>query len=341
MGRPVSLPRVTLSALVLCAAVPPAPAQTRPVYPRVNTAVSYRVDPAWPKRPADFTPGHVPGVAVDKDDNVYAFTRSEPPVQVYDRDGNLVRSWGGGRIKKAHHIRVGPDGNVWVTDIVSHLAMKFTPDGRLLMEIGTRDQPGCDATHLNEPTDVAVTPAGDVFVSDGYSNSRVAHFTKDGRFVKDWGTLGAKPGQFSIPHSIAVDSRGRLYVADRNNARVQVFDQTGKLLDVWSNLVVPWGLYVTPRDEVWVCGSTPDVWETAPKGNTPGVPPKDQMFMRFTPDGKLTQIWGVPKGEDGKEKPGELNWVHCIALDSRGNIYAGDINGKRIQKFVRQDPGTP
>jgi DNA-binding beta-propeller fold protein YncE len=217
--------------------------------------------------------------------------------------------------------------------------MKFTPEGRLLLELGTRDQPGCDAAHFNMPTDVAVTPAGDVFISDGYGNNRVAHFDKAGRFVKDWGKLGTAPGEFSIPHAIAVDSRGRLYVADRNNVRVQVFDQAGRLLDVWANVVTPWGLWVTDKDEVWVCGSSPEVWETAGKGNPLGCPPKDQVLMRFTPEGRLVQLWTVPKGEDGKEKPGELNWVHCIALDSHGDVYAGDIIGKRIQKFLRQPGG--
>jgi DNA-binding beta-propeller fold protein YncE len=208
-------------------APPPARAQDKPAYPRVNLAVSYRVDPAWPQRPAGVQLGHVPGVAVDRADHVYVFTRAEPPVQVYDRAGRFLRAWGSGRIKKAHHIKIDPEGNVLVADVGSHLVMKFTPEGRLLLELGTRDQPGCDAAHFNMPTDVAVTPAGDVFVSVGYGNNRVAHFDKAGRFVKDWGRLGTAPGEFSIPHAIAVDSRGRLYVADRNNVRVQVFDQAG------------------------------------------------------------------------------------------------------------------
>jgi DNA-binding beta-propeller fold protein YncE len=339
MDRHPFLSRAAVLTAAVAAAVVlslPARAQDRPAYPRVNTAVSYQVDPAWPKRSAGMPRGPVSGVMVDREDNVYVFTRADPPVQVYDRGGNLLRTWGGGRITKAHQIRLGPDGNVWVTDIGSHLVMKFTPDGRPLLEIGTRDKPGCDATHLNQPTDVAVTPAGDVFVSDGYGNSRVAHFTQDGTFVKAWGTLGTKPGEFSLPHSIAVDSRGRLYVADRNNVRIQVFDQTGKLLDVWPDVITPWGLCVTPKDEVWVCGSTPEVWDTASRGGMLGIPPKDQVLMRFTPDGKLAQLWAVPKGEDGKERPGDLNWVHCLALDSKGDIYAGDINGQRIQKFVRR-----
>jgi hypothetical protein len=192
---------------------------------------------------------------------------------------------------------------------------------------------GRDRKHFNMPTDVAVTPAGDVFVADGYGNARVVHFDRRGKYVREWGSLGTRPGQFSIPHSI-VHSKGRLYVADRNNVRVQVFDEKGSLLDVWNNLAVPWGLFATPRDEIWVCGSSPMRWRKADKSL--GCPPKDQLFLRLTPQGRPLQLWTVPKGEDGRERPGELNWVHCIAEDSKGNLYAGDIVGKRAQKFVRE-----
>src|SRR5205814_2369246 len=134
-------------------------------------------------------------------------------------------------------------------------------------------------------------------------------------YVKEWGELGSKPGQFSIPHAIALDSKGRLYVADRNNARIQVFDQSGKLLDLWNNVVVPWGLWVTKDDELWVCGSSPMQWRK--EDNVLGVPPKDQVFLKFNTAGKLLQLWAVPKGADGLERPGECNWVHCIAADSQ------------------------
>src|SRR6185369_13880749 len=107
----------------------------------------------------------------------------------------------------------------------------------------------------DRPTDMAISPAGDIFVSDGYGNARVVHFDKTGKFVKAWGSMGVRPNQFSIPHAIAMDSTGRLYVADRNNVRVQVYSQAGELLDSWSNVLVPWGFCMTPRDEIWICGS--------------------------------------------------------------------------------------
>lgn len=203
--------------------------------------------------------------------------------------------------------------------------------------LGTKGEPGYDATHLNMPTDMAVTPEGEVFVSDGYGNNRVVHFDKEGRFVKSWGTLGTGQGQFSLPHAIALDSRGRLYVADRNNVRVQVFDREGTFLAEWRDKLVPWGLWVTKDDEIWACGSSPMFWR--PEDAVLGCPPKDQVFMKFDPDGRLLQHWTVPKGLDAHERPGDCNWVHALAVDSKGNLYAGDIIGKRAQKFVRQPRG--
>ena len=331
------LPYLLPLAVALLAGLNASRAQDKePTYPKVNTAVAYEVDAAWPKKPARLAWGEMSGVAVDGKDRVYLFTRAPSPVQVFEADGTFVRSWGEKTLKTAHHIKIGPDGNVWAADIGLHVVRKFTPEGKLLQTLGTEGHAGCDDTHLNMPTDMAVTPAGDIFVSDGYGNARVVHFDKNGKFVRAWGKLGSKPGEFSIPHAIAADSKGRLYVADRNNVRVQVFDQKGKLLDVWSNVVVPWGFCVTKDDEIWVCGSSPMQWRKT--DGALGCPPKDQVFMKFSPAGKLLQLWTVPKGADGFEKPGECNWVHCIATDSRGNIYVGDIKGKRAQKFVRKEP---
>ena len=302
-------------------------------YPRVSLATGYTVDPSWPRKPAGTEWGAISGIAVDALDFVYVFTRGTPPVQVYDTQGNFLRSWGGELVGKAHHLKIDHEGNIWLADIGHHVVMKCTPEGELLLTLGTKGVRGCDATHFNKPTDVAITSSGDIFVCDGYGNDRIVHFDKQGKYVKEWGELGTKPGQFSTPHAIAVDSQGRLYVADRNNVRVQVFDQRGKLLDVWNNLLVPWGFWVTKQDDIWICGSSPMRWR--PEDIALGCPPKDQLFMRFNPQGKLLELFTVPKGADGIELPGECNWVHSVALDSQGNLYAGDINGKRAQKFVR------
>lgn len=318
------------------------PASTMPNYPRVDLATQYEVDPAWPQRQAGMEWGQMPGVAVDKDDNVWIFTRANPPVQVYKPTGEFVRAWGQDIAKSGHHIKIDREGNIWLADVGFHTVKKCTPEGKVLLTLGTPGERGIDDKHLNMPTDMAIAPNGDIFVSDGYGNSRIVHFDKTGKFIKTWGVMGTRPRQFSIPHAIAIDSRGRLYVADRNNVRVQVFNQAGELLDCWSNVLVPWGFWITANDEIWVCGSSPSGWKKDPKYPTAplGCPPKDQLFMRFSTDGKLQQLWTIPKAQDGQEQPGNLNWVHGIALDSRGNIYAGDIIGKRVQKFVRK-AGAP
>jgi streptogramin lyase len=308
-------------------------------YPHVNAAVTYQVVPQWPRRPAGLEWGQTPAVAVDPLDRVWIFTRAKPEVQIYSAGGEFVRALRPD-VRRAHGIRFDPQGNLWLVDVGDHVVMQLSPEGKLLRTLGVRGQPGNDATHFNQPTDVAVTPAGEIFVSDGYGNSRVVHLDRDGKFVKAWGKRGSAPGEFSIPHALVIDSRGTIYVADRNNVRIQVFDEGGKLLDVWDNLLVPWGLWIGKDDAIWACGCSPMAWRE--EDECLSCPPKDQLVMRFDRSGKVRQVWTFPKGEDGKERPGDLNWVHGVALDSQGSLYLSDIIGKRVQKFARvgQQPGT-
>ncbi len=323
-----------VTALAVCLSHPLHAGRDK--YPHVNVARTWVADPKWPAKPRDFVWGHVPGIAVDGKDRVYVFTRAEPPVQVYDASGKFLRGWGTGHIKNAHHIKIDPQGHVWTTDVGNHVVEKYTPEGKLLLSLGTRGKAGRDREHFNMPTDVAFAPDGGLYVSDGYGNARVVHFTKEGKYRGEWGELGSGPGQFSTPHAIAADSKGRIYVADRNNVRVQVFDGKGKVLAIWNNLIVPWGFCMTRDDHIWVCGSSPMQWRK--EDSSLGCPPKDQVFMKFTPEGKLVQLFTIPKGLDGLERPGEVNWVHAIAVDSRGNLYLGDIIGRRAQKFVLREP---
>jgi outer membrane protein assembly factor BamB len=329
--------RTALACLVALVFTAAARAQEDkdPEYPKVNIATVWEVDAGWPQKPAGMLWGHVPGIAVDKDDNVYVFTRTEAPVQVYDPAGKLLRTWGKG-IKSAHHLKIDHEGNVWIADVGNHVVEKYTPDGKLLMTIGEKGKAGRDTKHLYQPCDMAVAPSGDIYVADGYGNARVIVFDKTGKFVREWGELGHGPSQFSIVHAIALDSKGRVYVADRNNVRVQVFDSQGKFIEEWKNLIVPWGFHVTRDDEIWVCGSSPMHWRKS--DDALGCPPKDQIFMKFSPSGKLLHLFALPKGLDGLERPGEVNWVHCIAFDSRGHMYLGDIIGRRAQKFVMKTP---
>ena len=314
----------------------PAPKRIpHPFYPRTNLATGYEVVPSWPAHPKDLAWGEMAGIAIGPSDQIWTFNRGSVPVQVYAAGGELVRSWGQHQFREPHQVRIDQKGNVWLVDSGLHVVKKYTPEGKLLLTIGEPGEPGGDSTHLNRPTDVAVTPGGDVFVTDGYGNDRVVHFDQRGQFVRTWGSLGTGPGQFSLPHSIALDSRGRLLVADRNNARVQIFDQTGRFLDEWRNLLVPWHIVVTERDEIYVCGSSPMRWpKLLVPGLLVGIPPKDQLVMVFTPGGRVTHLWTFPKGQAS----GELEWVHGLAVDRHGNLYLGDIRGRRAQKFLRLVP---
>ena len=323
---------LSLVGAVAAAAIADGAWASHPNYPPQPTVIEYAVDPAWPQRPAELGPrGAVPGIAVDRQDRIWCLERCPVPVQVYTKQGSLARSWGQGEFRSPHSVRFDRQGNVWIVDNADHVVKKFTPEGRRLLTLGTPGTPGDDETHFNGPTDVAVSPAGDVFVSDGYGNRRVVHLDASGKFVKAWGQYGGGRGQFCLPHQIVMDSEGRLYVADRNSGRIEVFDQRGTCLNEWAHLIMPWGLCITPGDEIWACGSSPQAWYR--EGSYP--PPKDQIFLRFSRDGRARQLWTVPLGADGREKPGECNWLHAVAVDSEGNLYGGDINGKRIQKFAR------
>ena len=306
-----------------------------PPYPRQAMTVWYEVDSAWPQRPPGVAWGQRPGVAVDPQNRVWVFTRAKPPVQVYDASGKYLFGWGEDVIQSAHQIRLDRQGHVWLVDGGNHAVYECTQEGKVLRTLGTPGQYGEDPQHFHQPTDVVITPKGDIFVTDGYGNSRVVHFDAQGRFVRAWGKLGVGPGEFSLPHAIDVDSQGRLYVADRNNVRIQVFDQEGKFLAEWRNLLVPWTVRIDQKDRIWSCGSSPMVWRK--EDEVLGCPPKDQLVMCFDTTGKVLQVWTFPKGQDGQEKPGELNWVHSLAWDSQGNLYLVDIIGKRVQKFLRRE----
>ncbi len=300
----------------------------------------YDVVPTWPKRPDHVSDkGWVSGLSVDAQDQVWFFRKGPDPVQVYTADGEFVRTWGKGMFSNPHHLRIDHEGHVWVADFGLHVVQKFTPEGQLLMTLGVPGEKGTDQRHFNMPTDMAITRSGDIFVTDGYGNRRVMHFTSDGSFVKEFGTAGPDPGQFVLPHAIVTDARGVLYIADRNSGRIQLFTQEGQFLEQWSNVLMPWGLSITASDELWVCGSSPHWWYRH------GVYPeyKDQMFMRFSTSGRVLQTWMLPLGDIGTDKdhpdtsrlkPGETVGAHCIAQDSQGNIYVGDIYGERAQKFV-------
>lgn len=334
--RMLALGLIVMGCLVNATAV----AADHPGFAIEPNLVEYDVDPNWPQRPDHISgKGWVSGLAVDADDNVWFFRKGPDPVQVYSADGKFVRSWGQGMFQDPHHLRIDHEGNIWVADFGQHVVEKYTPEGQRLMTLGVRGEPGDDERHFYRPTDMAITPSGDIFVTDGYGNRRILHFDKEGNYIKQWGEYGSKPGQFVLPHAIAVDSRGLLYVADRNSGRIQIFGQDGSFIDQWEGILMPWGLSINERDEIWTCGSSPHWWKR--HGKYPEY--KDQLLMLFSPDGRVRRHWTIPLGDIGDDKnnpdtsrlkPGEAVGVHCIAQDSKGNLYVGDIYGERAQKFV-------
>lgn len=290
------------------------------------------VDPAWPKKPDGIEWGAVTGIAVDRQNQICIVNRIQPAVQMYDGEGRFVRSWNmdGPDAKGAHGIRIDHQGNFWLTDFRRHLVQKYDRDGKLLLTLGEAGQRANDTAHFDGPTDVAALPGGEIFVSDGYGNRRVIVFDANGKYLRQWGSEGQGPGQFALPHAIVADSSQRLIVADRNNGRIEVFDAAGKLLAIWADQIMSWGLAITPADELWVCGSSKvrqvqgEGWMVAP--------PPDQLLLKLDRDGK--ELARIPlKGIGSPAAPGEVDWVHGIAMDQQGFLYLSDIQGKRAQKF--------
>lgn len=331
--------RAVAMAMLVALSTPGVTSGKYPGYDVEPTVTEYDVDPNWPQ-PTDRASrvGWVSGLAVDDQDQVWIFKKGPDPVQVYSPRGELVRTWGQGLFNQPHQLRIDHEGNIWLADFGLHIVQKFTPEGKLLQTLGVRGEAGEDETHFNMPTDMAVTPAGDVFVTDGYGNRRVVHFDKNGKFVKAWGGSGSEAGKFVVPHAIVLGEDGKLYVADRNSGRIQIFDQQGKCLDQWSQLIMPWGLSIK-GDDLWVCGSTPHWWMR--DGKYPEY--KDQILMRFGTDGRVRQVWSLPLGDIGPDKdhpnvsmlkPGQTVGIHCIDSDSQGNLYVGDIYGEHALKLI-------
>lgn len=297
----------------------------------------YQVDRSWPlKSEGAGEWGEMSGLCFDHDGHIWAFHRGKVPVEIYDRKGERLKAWGEGEFIRPHQVRVDASGHIWLVDAGLHIVRKYDSKGKVLLTLGTPGKSGVDDSHFDQPTDVAIAPSGEIFVSDGYGNARVVKFDAQGRFVKAWGKKGTAPGEFDLPHSIAIDSEGLLYVADRSNGRVQIFDTDGNFQAEWAGKMMPWHIVITPADEIYVCGSSfmPKPLLSIP-GIPRGIPPRDQIVTVFDRSGRETNRWAFPIGR----KPGNLEWVHAMAVDAAGNLFLGDIRGRRAQKFV-QRPAT-
>jgi DNA-binding beta-propeller fold protein YncE len=281
----------------------------------------YTVVEDWGRLPEGWSFIEATSVAVDGNDNVYVYNRGAHPVIVFDRDGRFLRSWGEGMTIRAHGITIGPDDSVWLTDDGDHTIRQFTPDGKLLLTIGDPDQPAPahSGRPFNRPTHVAIGPrTGDLYISDGYGNSRVHKYDPKGRLLHSWGEPGTDPGCFNVPHNIATDADGLVYVADRENHRLQVFDGQGGYQSQINNLHRPCGLFADRRNggRLYV-GELPSHLAV-----NQAVPWIGARVSILTPEGDLVGRFG---GRFAGEGPGEFIAPHGLTVDSRGAIYVAEV----------------
>lgn len=288
-------------------------------------AFTYELAEGWGDLPEGYEWHQVAGVAVDKDDNVYAFNRSAHKLMVFDREGKFIKAWDR-EFVAPHGIHIGPDGNIYLADRDPHVVLKYSPDEKLLLTLGTRDVPSDTGKvgrflvekpggPFNLPTGIAVTEDGDIFVSDGYGNCRIHKFNATGTLLTSWGVPGTdNPGQFNLPHGVGIDNDGRVLVCDRENHRIQIFDQEGEYLGVWKGFRQPTDVAIGPDGTVY-------------------VPELGHRFSIVDKDGNLLARWGG----DSSHEPGRFVAPHGVAIDSRGDIYVGEVlEGQRLQKFIRQ-----
>ena len=265
----------------------------------------YEYQPGWAQLPRGTALGDPSGVAVDSMDRVYVFQRLGPPVLVFDRDGQFLKSWErrNGVPLDAHHIHITPDDTVYLTDRDAHQVLIYDTDGNLQRSLGTRNRAAMQAP-FNHPADVCVAPSGELYVADGYGNSSIHRFSATGDHISSFGSPGSSPGQFRVPHSISVSQDGRIYVADRENNRVQVFTAEGEFLAQWTDFKCPMGVHIDANQVVYVTDQIPRV-------------------SIFTLDGELLTRGRTFEG------------AHQVYTDSQGSIYGLDTANQRVQKLAK------
>ena len=253
------------------------------------------------------------GVDADRRGRIYVAGDGQYPIMMISAEGEYLGAWGKDGLVAPHGLRVQHD-TVWVADVETHLAHQFTLDGKLIRSFGERGIAGDAPEQFNRPTDFAFGPDGAVYISDGYRNTRVVCRAPDGTIRRIWGEKGAGPGQFDLVHAIAIDKSGRVYVGDRNNARVQVFDLEGHYITQWKHVGKPYGLYACDDGAIFVCG----------------LEPGSEQFrvLKLSSTGEVLDTFG----ETG-EGPGQFLMAHSIYVDSRGNVFVADGQANRVQKF--------
>jgi DNA-binding beta-propeller fold protein YncE len=292
----------------------------------------YQVMENWAQLPEGWEFKDVAAVACDSQDRVYVFNRGEHPMMVFERDGKFLRSWGEGTFPRAHGLHIDAEDNLYLTDDGGHFVRKCTTDGKVLLELGVPGQPApfMSGKPFHRCTHTALSPQGEIYVSDGYGNARVHKYSPGGKLLFSWGEPGSDPGQFNVAHNIATDAEGWVYVADRENHRVQVFDGKGRYETQWNNLHRPCGLYCC-------AGPKPQfiIGELGPGMNInreyPNLGPRLSIVDA---KGKLIARLGGERGP-GLET-GRFIAPHGLAVDSRGDVYVGEVS---YTEYPRLYPG--
>jgi sugar lactone lactonase YvrE len=342
LGRVSYKPAIAMAIIaVIAMSAAKAQAQADP-QPNNSLPNPYRTIENWASLPSGRTWGSTAGVAVDRQGNIWVAERcgantcagsNLAPILEFDHSGKLLTSFGAGMFVFPHGITVDKDGNVWVTDGQGangkgHQVFKFSPSGQVLMALGKAGVAGDSADTFNQPSAVAIAANGDIFVADGHggdSNARVVKFSKDGTFIMTWGKKGSAPGEFNIPHALAFDSKGRLFVADRGNNRIQIFDQQGKFIDQWKQFSRPSGIFIGKNDVIYVADSesgsvAPDhsAWK---RGIRVGSA-KNGSVTAFIPD-PAGNVTGTSAAEG-------------VAADESGVIYGAEVGPKDVKKYVKK-----
>ena len=264
--------------------------------------------------------GAAAAVAFDSKGHLWVLTRGNPSLYEFDNNAKFIRSFGEGLFTRSHGLRIDKDGNIWATDVGAHTVMKLDQQGKVVMTLGTKGQRGDwnDSTHLfNEPNDIAVAPNGDVFVAQGHTpgmngDPRVLKFDKTGKFIKSWGGKGKEPGKFDVAHGLALDAKGQLWVTDRENQRIQVFDQDGKYIKELKYAGLPCSLEIGAQNIYMVNGFA-------------------GQLLKLDLEGKVLSATGKP----GRGL-GEFGEAHVIAVSPKGEIYVADSVNSAVQKFVKK-----